>query len=81
MSALDSLSLTAIPPQDEALRGAVREFLMRAMQGVPAHVRAKSWSGYDSGFSRELKGIAAEAAPTDLAAVLHCAACVRAHSL
>jgi alkylation response protein AidB-like acyl-CoA dehydrogenase len=54
MSALDSLSLTAIPPQDEALRGEVREFLMRAMQGVPAHVRAKSWSGYDSSFSREL---------------------------
>ena len=54
MSALDSLSLTAIPPQDEALRGDVREFLLRAMQGVPAHVRAKSWSGYDSNFSREL---------------------------
>jgi len=54
MSALDSLSLTAIPPEDEALRGEVREFLARAMQGVPAHVRAKSWSGYDSAFSREL---------------------------
>ena len=54
MSALDSLSLTAIPPEDEALRGEVRQFLQRAMQDVPAHVRARSWSGYDSGFSREL---------------------------
>jgi len=54
MSALDSLSLTAIPPEDEALRGPVREFLARAMKDVPAHVRAKSWSGYDSHFSREL---------------------------
>jgi len=54
MSALDSLSLTAIPPEDEALRAPVREFLAEAMRNVPAHVRAKSWSGYDSNFSREL---------------------------
>lgn len=54
MSALDSLSLTAIPPEDEALRIPVREFLAQAMRSVPAHVRAKSWSGYDSNFSREL---------------------------
>ncbi|MHB1124530.1 MAG: acyl-CoA dehydrogenase family protein [Ramlibacter sp.] len=54
MSALDSLSLTAIPPEDEALRGPVREFLAQAMNSVPAHVRARSWSGYDSNFSREL---------------------------
>lgn len=54
MSALDSLSLTAIPPEDEALRAPVREFLAAAMKNVPAQVRAKSWSGYDSNFSREL---------------------------
>jgi alkylation response protein AidB-like acyl-CoA dehydrogenase len=54
MSALDSLSLTAVPAEDEALRGPVRAFLARAMKDVPAHVRAKSWSGYDSNFSREL---------------------------
>ena len=54
MSALDSLSLTAIPPEDEALRGPVREFLAQAMKSVPARVRARSWSGYDSNFSREL---------------------------
>lgn len=54
MSALDSLSLTAIPPQDEALRREVRAFLSEAMKTVPAHVRARSWSGYDPSFSREL---------------------------
>ena len=54
MSALDSLTLTSIPPEDEALRAPVRAFLARAMQEIPAHVRAKSWAGYDTAFSREL---------------------------
>jgi len=54
MSSLDSLSLTPIPAQDEAIRGPVRAFLTEAMRQVPAHIRAKSWSGYDSHFSREL---------------------------
>lgn len=54
MSTLDSLSLTAIPAEDEALRAPVRNFLGEAMRKVPAHVRAKSWGGYDSDFSREL---------------------------
>lgn len=54
MTALDSLTLTAIPPEDEALRAPVRAFLKDAMRNVPAHIRAKSWSGYDADFSREL---------------------------
>jgi hypothetical protein len=54
MSTLDSLSLTAIPAADEALRAPVRAFLADAMRAVPAHVRAKSWSGYDREFSRAL---------------------------
>ncbi len=54
MSALNSLSMTAIPPEDEALRAPVRAFLSVALAKVPAHVRAKSWSGYDTDFSREL---------------------------
>jgi hypothetical protein len=54
MSSLNSLSLSAIPAQDEAIRGQVRAFLKQAMRQVPAHIRAKSWSGYDSNFSREL---------------------------
>ena len=54
MSALDSLSPTAIPLEDEALRAPVRAFLAEAMRQVPAHIRARSWGGYDSAFSREL---------------------------
>jgi alkylation response protein AidB-like acyl-CoA dehydrogenase len=54
MSALDSLSLTRLPAEDEALRAPVRAFLAAAMRNVPAHVRAKSWGGYDGAFSREL---------------------------
>ena len=54
MSALDSLTLTSIPPEDEALRAPVRAFLAQAMQQVPAHIRAKSWAGYDTAFSRAL---------------------------
>jgi hypothetical protein len=53
MSALESLTLAAIPPEDEALRPAVREFLRRTVGALPAHVRARSWGGCDSGFSRE----------------------------
>lgn len=54
MSALDSLALTAIPPEDEALRAEVRAFLAEALRDVPAVVRARSWAGYDAAFSREL---------------------------
>ena len=54
MSQLDSLNPSAIPAQDEALRHEVRAFLTEAMRGVPAHVRARSWMGYDPAFSREL---------------------------
>ena len=54
MSTLDSLSLTSIPSKDEALRAEVRAFLADAVRALPAHVRARSWSGYDAAFSREL---------------------------
>ncbi len=51
---LNTLHKTAIPPEDEALRAPVRAFLREALRGVPAHVRAKSWMGYDAAFSRAL---------------------------
>jgi alkylation response protein AidB-like acyl-CoA dehydrogenase len=54
MSLLDSLDPTCIPPDDEALRTEVREFLVQTVATLPAHVRARSWGGYDAGFSREL---------------------------
>lgn len=38
----------------ESLRAEVRAFLADAMREVPAHVRAKNWSGSDRAFSRKL---------------------------
>ena len=54
MSQLASMSPQAIPAPDEALRSEVRSFLSKALKNVPAHVRARSWSGYDPAFSRKL---------------------------
>lgn len=54
MSTIDSLTLTRIPAQDEALRDEVRAFLTEAMRDLPAHVRARSWSGCSTEFSRTL---------------------------
>ncbi len=49
-----ALSLTAIPPQDEALRPAVRGFLDETVSTIAADVRARSWMGFDADFSRKL---------------------------
>lgn len=54
MSTLNSLNLTSIPAEDEALRAEVRAFLSETVREMPAHVRARSWGGYDAQFSREL---------------------------
>ncbi|MEQ1879878.1 MAG: acyl-CoA dehydrogenase family protein [Burkholderiales bacterium] len=54
MNSLTALELTAIPPRDEALRTEVRAFLSEALRETPAHLRARSWAGYDPAFSREL---------------------------
>jgi len=54
MSVLDSLTLTRIPPEDEALRAEVRAFLAKAVRELPAHVRARSWGGYSTQLSRQL---------------------------
>lgn len=51
---IESLELTSIPAEDEALRASVRAFLDEALDGVPADVRARSWMGYDADFSRRL---------------------------
>jgi alkylation response protein AidB-like acyl-CoA dehydrogenase len=54
MSSIATLNITQIPPEAEALRAEVRAFLTEAMAQVPAHIRAKSWSGYSPEFSRAL---------------------------
>ncbi|MGO4327855.1 acyl-CoA dehydrogenase family protein [Cupriavidus sp. 2TAF22] len=50
----DSLPLVSIPPEDEALRTPIREFLQAALRDVPAPVRARTWMGFDARFSRAL---------------------------
>ncbi|MNX41349.1 Acyl-CoA dehydrogenase [compost metagenome] len=54
MNTLQSFSLVAIPPEDEALRAPVRAFLQSALHGVAPAVRARSWMGFDADFSRAL---------------------------
>lgn len=49
-----SLSKTAIPAEDEALRAPVRAFISEALQVMPAELRARSWMGFDAEFSRAL---------------------------
>ena len=50
----DTLTLATLPDADEALRGEVRELVARQLAGVPADCRARSWQGFDAGFSRAL---------------------------
>lgn len=45
---------TTIPPDAEALRHSVKEFLAQEMDGVPAHLRARTWTGFDAEFSKAL---------------------------
>ncbi|GMG94349.1 acyl-CoA dehydrogenase family protein [Cupriavidus metallidurans] len=53
-STLDSLPLVSIPPEDEALRTPIRNFLQSSLRDVPAPVRARTWMGFDANFSRAL---------------------------
>ncbi len=51
---IGALPLTVIPPEDEALRPAIRDFLRDAVAGIPPERRARSWMGFDAEFSRRL---------------------------
>ena len=51
---LNSFTRTTIPPEAEALRAEVKEFLAGHMRDYAPHRRAKSWSGFDEVFSRAL---------------------------
>src|SRR6266404_9202892 len=44
-------TLLDLPPEAEALRSEVREFLRAALDGHSAHTRARSWGGFDREFS------------------------------
>ena len=49
-----AIAPTELPPECEALRAEVREFLADAMRDVPAKARNRNWSGANPEFSRRL---------------------------
>lgn len=53
-SLLDAFRLEALPAQAEAFRAEVRRFLAEHLPAVPADIRARSWTGFDAAFSRQL---------------------------
>jgi len=53
-SLLGQLRLAELPPQAEVMRAQVKMFLAEALEPAPAHVRARSWMGFDAAFSRRL---------------------------
>lgn len=50
----ESLTLASLPPEDEALRPAIRAFIAAEAGSLPADRRARSWQGFDAAFSRKL---------------------------
>jgi alkylation response protein AidB-like acyl-CoA dehydrogenase len=50
----DTLTLTRIPPEDEALRAPVRRFLEETLGDRKPEVLARSWMAFDGDFSRKL---------------------------
>jgi len=51
---LSQLRLASLPPAATALRAEIKTFLAGALDPAPPHVRARSWMGFDAGFSRRL---------------------------
>lgn len=51
---LDAFPLTDIPPEAEALRAPIKAFLDEVLADMPAHKRARTWTGFDADFSRAL---------------------------
>jgi alkylation response protein AidB-like acyl-CoA dehydrogenase len=50
----DTLTLAALPPEDEALRPVIRGLLDDMIKDMPVDMRARSWQGFDASFSRKL---------------------------
>jgi alkylation response protein AidB-like acyl-CoA dehydrogenase len=50
----DTLALARLPDRDEDLRPVVRALVARHVASLPADRRARSWQGFDAGFSRVL---------------------------
>jgi len=50
----ETLTLSTLPPEDEALRPALRAVIDEAIRELPLDRRARSWQGFDAAFSRKL---------------------------
>lgn len=50
----ETLTLSALPPADEALRAPLRALTAKEIGHLPAERRARSWQGFDPQFSRTL---------------------------
>jgi alkylation response protein AidB-like acyl-CoA dehydrogenase len=50
----DTLTLSVLPPEDEAIRAGVKALIAETIGSLPAHIRARSWMGHDGAFSRAL---------------------------
>ena len=51
---LENFPSATIPPYAEALREEVKAFIAEQLEGVPTHIRARTWSGFDADFSRAM---------------------------
>ena len=50
----DTLALSAIPPEDEAIRPAIRALIAETCSGMTLPQRARTWMGVDAEFSRKM---------------------------
>ena len=50
----EHLEFTSIPPADDSLRDEIRHFLARRLAGRSEVSRARTWTGFDAEFSRDL---------------------------
>jgi alkylation response protein AidB-like acyl-CoA dehydrogenase len=51
---IEKLRFTQLPPDAEAFRLEVKDFLARELPGAPADTRSRSWLAFDADFSRRL---------------------------
>ena len=51
---LENFPPATIPPHAEAIRDEVKAFIAEQLVGVPPHIRARTWSGFDAEFSRAM---------------------------
>ncbi|MBV4396988.1 acyl-CoA dehydrogenase family protein [Advenella alkanexedens] len=51
---LDVLDLAYLPQEENQFRGELRAFIKETTQEMDAYARARSWMGFDAGFSKKL---------------------------